>query len=283
MAVAAADRSIQAVVPIDDSAQGAVAHGWSSAALTPYRIVDGNQPDSTDEVAVDVRLATAAGAQLRPGDQIAVLAAGSVRQYRISGMVDRAAAGDTPSALFFTDDHAAALSGSPDRAGLIGIVLARGADSAAVTAEVDRLAAESGATVYTGTDRAGVEQSEALMAADMLIQLGSVLGGYVAGLVMFVVAGTIGLAVRHRRRDLALLRAVAATPGQVRLLVVAEVAQLAIVAVLLGIPAGCGRPTGCTGSSWTAASSRTASRSTAGCSPPWRSAWRPCWWRCRRR
>ncbi|MFF5216740.1 ABC transporter permease [Micromonospora sp. NPDC000442] len=238
VAVAAADRSIQAVVPIQDAARGAVAHGWSSAALTPYRIVDGNQPVTTDEVAIDGRLASAAGTQLRPGDQIPVLAAGSVQQYRISGIVDRTAAGDQPPALFFTDDHAAALSGSPDRARLIGIVLAQGADSAAVRAEVGRLAAESGATVYTGTERAGVEQSEALAAADMLIQLGSVLGGYIAGLVMFVVAGTIGLAVRHRRRDLALLRAVAATPGQVRLLVVAEVAQLAIVAVLLGIPAG---------------------------------------------
>ncbi|MEU9829311.1 ABC transporter permease [Micromonospora chersina] len=238
VAVAAADRSIQAVVTVQDTAQEAVAHGWSSAALTPYQIVDGNQPDKTDEVAIDVRLATAAGAQLRPGDQIPVLAAGAVREYRVSGIVERTAGGDSPSALFFTDDHAAALSPDPDRAGLIGIVLARGADSAAVTAEVGRLAAESGATVHTGTERGKLEQSEALAAADMLIQLGAAFGGYVAGLVMFVVAGTIGLAVRHRRRDLALLRAIAATPGQVRLMIVAEVAQLSIVSVVLGIPAG---------------------------------------------
>ncbi|MEV2242252.1 ABC transporter permease [Micromonospora sp. NPDC049891] len=238
VAVAAADRSIQAVVPIQDTAQEAVAHGWSSAALTPYRIVDGNRPATTDEVAIDTRLATAAGAQLRPGDQIPVLAAGSERQYRVSGIVDRTAAGDTPAAMFFTDDHAAALSGSPDRAGLIGIVLAPGADSAAVTDEVGRLAAESGVTVHTGDERGKLEQSEALAAATMLIQLGAVFGGYVAGLVMFVVAGTIGLAVRHRRRDLALLRAVAATPGQVRLMIVAEVAQLSIVSAVLGVPAG---------------------------------------------
>lgn len=238
VAVAAADRSIQAVVPIQDTAQEAVAHGWSSAALTPYRIADGNRPDTTDEVAIDTRLATAAGAQLRPGDQIPVRAAGSERQYRVSGIVDRTATGDTPAAIFFTDDHAAALGGSPDRAGLIGIVLAQGADSAAVTSEVGRLAAESGATVHTGDDRGKLEQSEALAAATMLIQLGAVFGGYVAGLVMFVVAGTIGLAVRHRRRDLALLRAVAATPGQVRLMIVAEVAQLSIVSAVLGVPAG---------------------------------------------
>ncbi|WP_326550969.1 ABC transporter permease [Micromonospora sp. NBC_01813] len=244
VAVAAADRSIPAVVPIQSvapgqpAAQEAVAHGWSSAALTPYRIVDGTQPDTTDEVAIDVRLATAAGDQLRTGDQLPVLAGGAVRQYRVSGIVERTAAGDGPSALFFTDDHAAALSPDPDRAGLIGIVLAPGADTAAVTAEVSRLAAESGATVHTGAERGKLEQSEGLAAATLLTQLGAVFGGYVAGLVMFVVAGTIGLAVRHRRRDLALLRAVAATPGQVRLMIVAEVAQLSIVSALLGVPAG---------------------------------------------
>ncbi|MFI7437299.1 ABC transporter permease [Micromonospora haikouensis] len=238
VAVAAADRSIQAVVPMQDTAQEALAHGWSSAALTPYRVVDGNRPDTAGEVAVDVRLATAAGARLRPGDQIPVLTAGAVRKYRVSGIVARTTDGDGPSALFFTDDHAAALSPDPDRAGLIGIVLARGADSAAVTAEVGRLAAESGATVHTGAERGELEQSEARAAADMLTQLGTVFGSYVAGLVLFVVAGTVGLAVRHRRRDLALLRAIAATPGQVRLMIVAEAAQLSIVSVVLGIPAG---------------------------------------------
>lgn len=236
--VAAADRSIPAVVPLRDSAQEAVAHGWSSAALTPYRIVDGTQPDTTDEVAIDARLATAAGAQLGPGDQIPVLAGGAMREYRVSGVVARTGAGDGPSALFFTDDHAAALSPDPDRTGLIGIILARGADSAAMAAEVGRLAADSGAKVYTGTERGKLEQSEALAAADMLIQLGAAFGGYVAGIVLFVVAGTVGLAVRHRRRDLALLRAIAATPGQVRLMIVAEVAQVSIVSVVLGIPAG---------------------------------------------
>lgn len=238
VAAVAADRSIPAVVPIHGTAQEAVAHGWSSAALSPYQIVDGNHPDTTDEVAIDVRLATAAGAQLRPGDQIPVLAAGAMRDYRVSGIVERTTDGDSPSALFFTDDHAAALSPDPDRVGLIGIVLARGADSAAVTAEVGRLAAESGATVHTGAERGKLEQSEARAAADMLIQLGAAFGGYAAVLVVVVVAGTIGLSVRHRRRDLALLRAVAATPGQVRLMIVAEVAQLTIVSVVLGIPAG---------------------------------------------
>lgn len=235
----AVDHSFPAVVPTAATTQEASVHGWSSAALTPFRIVTGDQPGTDDEVAVDVRIA---GAELRPGDQIPILLGGAVNEYRISGLVESTveppATGAGPSALFFSDDHAAALSPHPGQAGAIGIVVAPDADQSAVAAEVRQLAADTGAEVYAGTERGKLEHSDALAASIMLIQLGVVFGGYVAGLVMFVVAGTIGLAVRHRRRDLALLRAVAATPGQVRRMIVAEVAQLSIVSVVLGVPAG---------------------------------------------
>jgi putative ABC transport system permease protein len=57
-------------------------------------------------------------------------------------------------------------------------------------------------------------------------------------LVVFVVAGTIALSVRHRRRDLALLRAIAATPGQVRTMLVAEAVLISGLAAVFGVPAG---------------------------------------------
>lgn len=72
----------------------------------------------------------------------------------------------------------------------------------------------------------------------LLVEVGASFGGYVVLLVVFVVAGIIGLSVRHRRRDLALLRAVAATPGQVRHLLVAETLLIGAVAAALGLPAG---------------------------------------------
>ncbi|GIJ24656.1 ABC transporter permease [Micromonospora lutea] len=238
VATAVADHPIRAVVPGQQAGQEAVAHGWRSATLTPYELVAGDQPGSDDEVAVDVGLATVDGTEMRPGSRLPVLVGGALREYRVSGVVDRDSGGGGPSTLFFTDGHAAALSPHPDRAALIGIVLAPDADRSAVAADVQQVAAESGAEVYTGTDIGKLEESEALAASNLLIQLGAIFGGYVAGLVMVVVAGTIGLAVRHRRRDLALLRAIAATPGQVRLLIIAEVAQLSIVSLLIGIPAG---------------------------------------------
>ncbi|MEU6022984.1 FtsX-like permease family protein [Micromonospora sp. NPDC047134] len=233
----AVDHTMRAVVPTV-APQRTAAHGWSSAALTPYRIVDGRPPTAADEVAVDLRLARTAETEVRPGDRIPVIVQGGMRRYTVSAVVERAVEGDWPAAVFFTDAHAAALSPYPGRAGAIGIVMTSDADTSVVLAEVRRLSTEAGARVFTGAERGRLAQSEALAASDLLVEVGAVFGGYVAGLVMFVVAGTVGLAVRHRRRDLALLRAIAATPGQIRVMIVAEVLQLSLVAVGLGIPAG---------------------------------------------
>ncbi|MFF5226053.1 FtsX-like permease family protein [Dactylosporangium sp. NPDC000521] len=83
-----------------------------------------------------------------------------------------------------------------------------------------------------------VEGSADLDARDLLIQAGAGFGGYVALLIVFVVAATVGLSVRHRRRDLALLRAVATTPAQVRRMIMAEAAVVGLAGVAAGLPAG---------------------------------------------
>jgi putative ABC transport system permease protein len=120
----------------------------------------------------------------------------------------------------------------PGRVEAVLVKVAPGADHGAVLAAVRPLAAQAGARAYTGADR-GYST-----AGTVLIEIGGSFGGYVVLLIVFVVAGTIGLSVRHRRRDLALLRAVAATPGQVRQMIVAEAALVSVAAAVLGVPAG---------------------------------------------
>ncbi|GLY99419.1 FtsX-like permease family protein [Actinoplanes sp. NBRC 103695] len=105
-------------------------------------------------------------------------------------------------------------------------------------AALDRLAASAGAETFAGADRGKAENTADGAAQDLLVQVGGAFGGYVVLLVIFVVAGLVGLSVRHRRRDLALLRAIAATPGQVRRMLVAEAALLTGIATVLGLPAG---------------------------------------------
>jgi putative ABC transport system permease protein len=225
VATVAADDPVPVVLPATGAA--VTGHGWGSAALTPYRIVEGTAPVGDDQVAADRRLG------LRPGQQTGLLVGGTARTYRVSGVVDGPAA-----AVFFTDTHAASLSAHPGRVAVVGVIAAPGADRTALGAAVRELAAGAGGTAYTGADRGMAEQSDQLGARDLLIQAGGAFGGYVVLLIGFVVAATVGLSVRHRRRDLALLRAVAATPGQVRRMIMAEAALVGLAAVAAGVPAG---------------------------------------------
>ncbi|KWV33495.1 permease [Micromonospora rifamycinica] len=232
VATVVADRTVPAILP-NGAATG---HGWSSTAVTPYQLTKGARPTRDTEVALDERLA----ASVAPGDEVPILLNGSARTYRVSGLVRHAGPRPDPHAppeVFFTDAHAEVLHPRLGRVDAVAVLAEPGA-AKAVVADVRRLAAEAGVKAYAGDERGLLEQSADQAASLLLVQLGSVFGGYVALLVMFVVAGTIGLAVRHRRRDLALLRAVAATPGQVACLVLAEVGLLSLLSVVIGVPVG---------------------------------------------
>ncbi len=219
-------------VPVTLPGGPAVGRGWSSAALTPFRIVAGAAPRGDDEIVVEGRLGAV-------GARTAVLVDGVAQPFRISGVAERAAPADEPPAIFFTDARAAELGTHPGRADAVGILLADDADRDGALAAVRRLADEAGATAYAGADLGRAEQVGAAAAAgSLLVLIGTSFGGYVALLIVFVVAGTVGLSVRHRRRDLALLRAVAATPGQIRRMIVTEAALISLVAAAVGLPAG---------------------------------------------
>ncbi|WP_206681383.1 FtsX-like permease family protein [Actinomadura sp. J1-007] len=211
-------------------------HGWGSAVLAPYELVSGTAPQAQGEVTVDQRLAAAG--RLRPGGTTAIIVGGAVQQVRVSGVV-RTRNGQGPqAALFFTDEQAARLYPRPGRVDAIGVLPAKGADRAAVSAAVKRIVERAGAKLYTGDERGLAEQPEAAAAKSFTVEAGGAFGGYAMLIIGFVVAATVGLSVRHRRRDFALLRAIAATPGQVRTLILGEVGILALLGAAAGIPIG---------------------------------------------
>ncbi|OLT34674.1 permease [Actinomadura sp. CNU-125] len=235
VATAVADRSVAAVVTTapDTPAMG---HGWGSAALAPYRVVSGTAPRADGEIAVDARLAESGG--LRPGSTATIVTGGAAHRFRVSGVVDAGEMPGVAAALFFTDAQAARFDPSPRTLDAVGVLAEKGADDDAVLAGVRKVAEEAGATAYAGDERGMAEQPQVGAAKDLLLQAGGAFGGYAAMIIAFVVAATVGLSVRHRRRDLALLRAIAATPGQVRALILGEVGMLAVLAAVVGVPSG---------------------------------------------
>lgn len=85
---------------------------------------------------------------------------------------------------------------------------------------------------------AGVLGESGLRDSGLLVVLAGSYAGTVLTVVVLVVAATVSLALRGRRRELALLRTVGATRGQLRAQVGTEVVLVALVAVPLGASAG---------------------------------------------
>ncbi|WP_258943287.1 FtsX-like permease family protein [Actinomadura luteofluorescens] len=190
-------------------------HGWESAALRPYRLSAGRAPRAPDEVV----LSRSSGAA--PGTVVRIQVDGPPRPYRVSGLV-----AEGPAAAFFTAATARALDGRP---GL--------ADALAVLGDPDEDAlrrAAPGVAVSTGAARGDAEDPAVAAARPDIVELSASLGGVAVMTALVVVGGLIVLSVRERAREFALLRAVGATPGQVRGRLLRETLRVGAPAALAG-------------------------------------------------
>jgi ABC-type antimicrobial peptide transport system permease subunit len=70
---------------------------------------------------------------------------------------------------------------------------------------------------------------------ETLVTMASVVGGWGLLIVVFAVASTLTLQVRQRSREMALLKSVGATPGQVRRMIVGEAAAVSVVAAAAAV------------------------------------------------
>ncbi|MBO4274187.1 FtsX-like permease family protein [Microbispora triticiradicis] len=196
----------------------ALGHGWESAGLTPFTVARGRPPRGNREVVVDARSGLSVGAALDVRGEA----------YRVVGVTAQAL--PSQDTVFFSTAEARRLAGRPGLVTAIG-VFPRVDVSPVLT---DRLVA------YTGDGRGTVEFLDAEQARVRLISLGGALGGTSLLVAILVVTGTSALAVQQRRREIALLRAVAATPGQVRGLLGGEALLVGLVAGVVGSAAGAG-------------------------------------------
>ncbi|MGV9313679.1 ABC transporter permease [Streptomyces sp. NPDC003691] len=206
-------------------------HGWSSAVLAPFRLTAGEAPGGGREAVVDTELARAAG--LRIGDGIRLAVGTTPASYEITGIVDSVG---RQVSVFFTDERARELAPRPDRLTAVGVLAAPGTDAGALA---DRIAqAVPGTDVHTGRDIGDVEFLDVGQSRGFLIGLSAAFGGTALAVVVFVVSSTLGLGVQQRRRELAMLRAIAATPRQVHKLIGAETLLVSVVGSVLGAALG---------------------------------------------
>lgn len=72
---------------------------------------------------------------------------------------------------------------------------------------------------------------------EVLTTLASIVGGWVLLLVIFTVTSTLSVQVRQRNEEMALLKSIGATPGQIGRMIVGETLVLSLIATILAIPA----------------------------------------------
>src|SRR6516165_3255019 len=207
-------------VPALLGGKSVVAHGWGSAALTPYVLSAGRPPAAPDEVV------TSSPAAL--GARLSLAAAGPARTVTVVGVARPRHAVSQQTAIFLSDAEATRLAGHPGRVDAIGVLAGPGFD-------VSRLrAAAGGAQVLTGGARGAAEYPELERTRTVMIPVTAAFGGLAMFIAIFVVASTLGLSIQQREREIALLRAVAATPGQIRRMIAWE----AVIVALIGSAAG---------------------------------------------
>jgi putative ABC transport system permease protein len=198
-----------------------VAHGWSSTALTPYVLTAGRAPQGPDEVVT--------GYPDRLGAQLSFASTEPARVVTVVGVARPLHSVSLQTAIFMTDAEATQLAGHPGTVDAIGVLAAPGFD-------VRRLhLAAPGADVLTGGARGRAEYPQLQQTRTKLIPVTAALGGLAAFIAMFVVASTMGLSIQEREREIALLRAVAATPRQVRRMIAWEAALIGLIGSAAGI------------------------------------------------
>lgn len=213
-------------------------HGWGAHTFTGAALTSGAAP-RTGEVVLDAAAARAAKAGV--GDTVTLETATGRADFRVSGLA-KTGPGDMAEGAtgWFADAQASALAGHPGKADAIAVLAKDGADADALAAGVEKALAGSGARVHTGDDRGAVEDRGLGYAREMLTALGGSFGGIAAMVAVFTASGTVALSVAQRAREFALLRAVGATPRQIRRAVAAEALLVAPAAGLVGCLPGIG-------------------------------------------
>lgn len=208
--------------------------------LAVVTIDAGTKPSGSSQVAIDAT--TAGRTNLKIGDVVAVaLPSGRVIHPTITALVNRGLGGGSSGAAslaIFDVATAQDLLLAPGRVTQFRILDEPGVSQETVASEVRSVAPDS--KVQTGqqiADTTAQNLAEGLGFLNTVLLIFAMIALFVA---TFLIFNTFSMLVAQRTRELALLRAIGATSGQVTRSVLLEALVVAIVAATIGIGLGVG-------------------------------------------
>jgi len=228
--------------PIGGQGPPTLGTSWvGTEQLSSLRIKDGNgrPPEGPGELVMDVGTAKANDFNL--GDQVGVVFNGPVETFTLVGLAsfgeEDNLAGATLVVLELREAQRAL--GLEGRISSIAIAADPGVTPDALVDRIDPVLPED-AYAITVTD-ANAQDSDEISQALGFLTIGLLAFAAIAVFVgAFIISNTFRIIIAQRTRELALLRAIGATGGQVTRMVVLEALVIALISSAVGVIAGVG-------------------------------------------
>ena len=213
------------------STVGTIGLGWdTNPQISSLHLISGNPPTTSNDVVMDASTAKNYGFSV--GQQVRILSAGSraAQTFTITGIAQFGTADNLAGATLaaFTLPTAQRLVGETGLFDFIDVIAKPGADKAAVQRSIARVL-PSDAEVVTGQTVINEQQttvSQALSSLNTVLLIFALISLFVGA---FTIFNTFSIIVGQRTRELALLRVVGASRGQLLRSVLGEAAIVGFV------------------------------------------------------
>ncbi len=206
--------------------------------LTPFRLTEGRGPAASGEVALDSVSAEKSGYVL--GDSVSLVSPDGAMTATLVGVFRYGSSGNLAGATIAAFDTASAqqlLLGGRDEYTEIDAVASEGVSQEVLAAAVRAVIGDA-ATVRTGqeaADQAAADIASGLAFIDIFLLVFAGIALFVGS---FIILNTFSMLVAQRSRELALLRALGATRGQIVRSLIAESFGVGLVGAVLGLGVG---------------------------------------------
>lgn len=225
--------------PVGQSGAPQFGSNWEDdEELTPLRLVEGVGPSSSGEVAIDSVTAEDTGYEL--SDTVRLITPQGESEAELVGIFRFGTSGNLAGATIAAFDNQTAqelMVGGEDAFTEIDVVAAEGVTQTELASQV-RTLFDGDVLVQTGqeaADEAASEIGDALKFVNIFLL---VFAGIALFVGTFIILNTFSMLVVQRTKEMALLRAVGATRGQVTRSVLAESLIVGLIGSLIGLAMG---------------------------------------------
>jgi putative ABC transport system permease protein len=205
-----------------------------------FTIVDGAEPASADEAAIDSITAEEEGYEV--GDTLRVTGPPGEKDYTISGIGEFGSGASLGGASLveFTLPEAQRITGQEGKVNEIDAVASEGTSPADLAAAISAALPPDAVEVRTGEQTASEDAGDIQEGFGFLSTALLVFAGVAVFVGAFLIFNTFSITVAQRTREFAMLRTLGASSRQVLTAVLVEAALVGLLASVLGIAGGFG-------------------------------------------